>query len=195
MCWPSLVASAAGVTLSGPALAMANMQFALSALTIGAQYMGQQAQAEAMQEYQELKQERTNAAAADAARMEYQGLLQREDQVRQSAAQDIQDAMVQTAQTEASARVAAAAGGVSGTSVSEGVGSFSREYENWVSRRMTNLNWEEDQIMASMQAVKAKQEGRQNAAMGQPIEQPSLLGAFGQMTSSAFDAAGFWGTV
>lgn len=193
MCLPAAAAAAAGTTLTGPALAMANMQFAMSALTIGAQYIGQQKQAEAMAEYQKLKMERTQAAAADAARTQYQGLLERQSQVRQQAALDVQDALTQNMEAQASARVAAAAGGVSGGSVDEGIGQFSREYEDWASRRMTNLQWEEDQIYLSMESVRAQQEARGNAAMGQPIQQPSALAALGQLGASAFDAAGFWG--
>lgn len=194
MCLPAAVAGAAGLKLSGAALAMANMQFAMSALAIGAQYIGQQKQADAMEEYQQLKTERTQAAAADAARVQYQGLLERQSQVRQQAALDVQDAMTQTAEAQASARVAAAAGGITGVSVDEGINQFSREYEDWASRRMTNLSWEEDQIAASMLGVQAQQEGRVNQSMGSPIMQPSPFAALSQLTSSAFDAAGFWGT-
>jgi hypothetical protein len=174
---------------------MANMQFAMSALTIGAQYMGQRTQADAMERFQQDKMERTKVAAADAARIEYQGMLDRQDQVRQSAAMDVQDAMTQAAEATGSARVAAAAGGVAGGSVDEGISQFGREYEDWASRRMTNLAWEEDQIFSSMQSIRSKQEARVNSAMGDPIQDPSLIGALGQMGASAFDAAGFWGTV
>ena len=141
MCLPTAVAAAAGMKLAGSAAVMANMQFAMSALTIGAQYIGQQRQADAMEEYQDLKMERTQAAAADAARFQYQGLLERQSQVREQAALDVQDALTRTAEAQASARVAAAAGGVAGGSVDEGIGQFSREYEDWASRRMTNLQW------------------------------------------------------
>ena len=194
MCLPTAVAAAAGMKLAGSAAVMANMQFAMSALTIGAQYIGQQRQADAMEEYQDLKMERTQAAAADAARFQYQGLLERQSQVREQAALDVQDALTRTAEAQASARVAAAAGGVAGGSVDEGIGQFSREYEDWASRRMTNLQWEEDQIYASMQSVKAQQESRVNQAMGQPIQDPSFLGALGQLGAAGMNAAGFWGT-
>lgn len=194
MCASLLLPAATKAAMSSGAIAMMNAQFAMSALTIGAQYIGQQRQADAMEEYQDLKMERTQAAAADAARFQYQGLLERQNQVREQAALDVQDALTRTAEAQASARVAAAAGGVAGGSVDEGIGQFSREYEDWASRRMTNLQWEEDQIYASMQSVKAQQEGRVNQAMGQPIQDPSLLGALGQMGAAAFDAAGFWGT-
>lgn len=194
MCLPAALAAAAGTTLTGPALAMANMQFAMSALTIGAQYMGQKQQADSLAKHQKEKLERTQVAAADAARLDYQNLLERQNQVRQSAALDVQDALSQTIEAQSSARVAAAAGGVTGGSVDEGVTQFGREYEDWASRRMTNLSWEEDQILANMQSVRSRQEARVNAAVGNPIAQPSLAGALGQMGASAFDATRFWGT-
>jgi len=59
---------------------------------------------------------------------------------------------------------------------------------------MTNLSWEEDQILASMAGVEAQQAGRFEASIGNPIAQPNVFGALTQMGASAFDAAGFWGT-
>ncbi|QDP54788.1 MAG: hypothetical protein Unbinned5784contig1000_31 [Prokaryotic dsDNA virus sp.] len=194
MCLPAAIAKVAGVELTGAALAMANMQFAMSALTIGAQYMGQKEQAEATYQWQEEQAKATQKVAADSARHQYMGLIMRGEQARAAAAQDIQGALGQTVEASARARVASAAGGVTGTSVDEASSNFAMQYEDFASNRMTNLSWEEDQIAMSMEGVRAQQEGRNQASIGDPIAMPSPFGALAQMGSSAFDAAGFWGT-
>ena len=194
MCLPQAIATAAGMKLSGAALAMANAQFAMSALTIGAQFLGQQKQADALYEHQERQGQRQRQIAADAARHQYMGLLKRQSQAKEAAAQDVQSALSKTMQANAAGRVAAAAGGVSGASVDDGISEFGRQFEQYTANRMTNLSWEEDQILSSMAGVEAQQAGRVEASIGNPIAQPNIFGALTQMGASAFDAAGFWGT-
>jgi len=186
---------AAGTAEAGSAaVMMANMQFAMSALTIGAQYMGQQAQQEAIFEHQEKQSAMQRQVAADAARHQYEGMLARGSQAKASAAMDIQNAMGQYLQTSGAARAAAAGGGVMGTSVDEVTRDFASQYEEYAASRAMNLSWEENQIASQMEGIAAQQEGRNQASIGDPIAMPSPLVALSQMGSSAFDAAAFWGT-
>ena len=194
MCASLLLPAATKAALAPGVIGMMNAQFAMSALTIGAQYIGQQKQADALYEHQERQGERQRQIAADAARHQYMGLLKRQSQAKEAAAQDVQSALSKTMQANAAARVAAAAGGVSGASVDEGISEFGRQFEQYTANRMTNLSWEEDQILSSMAGVEAQQAGRFEASIGNPIAQPGVLGALGQLGAAAFDAAGFWGT-
>ena len=194
MCASLLLTEATKAALSSGAIAMMNAQFAMSALSIGAQFIGQQKQADALYEHQERQGERQRQIAADAARHQYMGLLKRQSQAKEAAAQDVQSALSKTMQANAAARVAAAAGGVTGASVDEGISEFGRQFEQYTANRMTNLSWEEDQILSSMAGVEAQQAGRVEASIGNPIAQPNVIGALSQMGAAAFDAAGFWGT-
>ena len=192
MCLPAAVAAGAGVQLTGAAATMANLQFAMSALAIGAQYVGQQKQADAQAKFQAERLVQTQAIAADAARTQYEGLLKRQSQPREAAAQDVQGALQRTLQATAASRVAAAAGGVSGGVATESAGAWATEYEDWVSKRQTSQRWEEDQIRMSMEGVRAQQINRINGAIGGPIAGPSLGAALGQLGSAAFNSAAFW---
>jgi hypothetical protein len=194
MCASLLLPAAIKSTLAPGVITLMNTQFALSALSIGAGFIGQQKQADAMYEHQTKQGELQRQIAADAARHQYMGLLKRQSQAKEAAAQDVQSALGKTMSANAAARVAAAAGGVSGTSVNEGVSQFGRQFEEYTANRMTNLSWEEDQILASMEGVNAQQAGRNAASIGDPIAMPNALGALGALGGAAFDAAGFWGT-
>lgn len=189
MCLP---AAAAGFGLT--AGQMFGIQTALSALTIGTQFIGQQQQAKAIYEHQERQGALQRQIAADAARDQYMGMLKRQSQVREAAAQDVQDALGKTVRASASARVAAAAGGVTGGVVEEASENLGRQFEDWAAKRMTNLSWEEDQIMASMKGIEAQQKGRVAASIGDPVSMPSPLLSLAQFGASMFDAASFWGT-
>ncbi len=171
---------------------MANLSFAMSALTIGAQFIGQQQQASAQAKFQSERLQQTQAIAADAARTQYEGLLKRQSQARESAAQDVQGALQRTLKATAASRVAAAAGGVMGGVATESAGEWATQYEDWVAQRQTNRQWEEDQIRMSMEGVRAQQINRINGAIGGPVAGPSAMAALGQLGASAFDSAAFW---
>lgn len=185
-------AEAAAAAGSG-AMAMANIQFAMSALSIGMSYVAQEQQAKAIYEHQKEQAKATQTAAADAARHQYMGLLERGSQAQEAAAQDVQKALGQTIEASASARVAAAAGGVTGGVVDETVSQWGQEFTEWAANRMKNLSWEEAQIEASMRGVQAQQEGRMQQAVGDPVMMPSPAVALSQIGAAGFDAAKFWG--
>ena len=190
MCLPSALASATGATLTNPAFA--NMAFGMQALAIGAQYIGQSEMAKAQEKYQEQRLAQTQAVAATAARDQYMGMNRRQSQAREAASQDMRANLQRTLQASASSRVAAAAGGVSGVSANEVTADIGRQYGDWAANRAKNLPWQEQQIRASMDGIRAQQIARVQGAVGSPIATPSPFAAFAQLGAAALDSTKFY---
>jgi len=168
--------------------------FILSLASTAAQLYGQKQAADASYRFQEQQAAKQRQIANDAARTQYMGLIQRQSQAREAAAQDVQDTMAKTMKANAAARVAAAAGGVTGLSVSEGADQFGRQFSDYTARRMGNLNWEEAQILSSMKGVESQQAGRVAASVGDPIAQPNYLAGILDVAAGYYDAQAFYGT-
>jgi hypothetical protein len=169
-------------------------QIGFQALAIGAQYIGASMQADAQAKFQNERLEQTEAAAAVAARDQYMGMLRRQSQVREAAAQETQTNLQRSMQAAASSRVAAAAGGVSGVSAEETTREIGRQYSDWAASRATNLTWQEQQIRASMDGIRAQQIGRVQGAIGSPIAGPSPFATLMQMGAAGFDAYNTYNT-
>ena len=188
-------ANAAGAA----AVTMANMQFAMSALAITTQYIGQERAASAQHAWKETQAQAEQQVAADSARHEYMGWQMRASQAKEAAAQEVQGALKTTIETTSRARVSAVAGGLidpeSGGVLGETTQKWGSDFGDWAATRWTNLSWAETQIESSMRGVQAQQEGRIQQSIGDPTAMPSPLVAFGEMGASAFDAAAFWGQV
>ena len=163
-------------------------QAGFQALAIASDFMGQGAQARAQAQFQQERLEQTQAAAAVAARDQYMGMLRRQSQARESAAQETQTNLQRSLQAAAANRVAAAAGGVSGVSAAETTREIGRQYSDWAASRETNLRWQEQQIRSSMDGIRAQQMNRVNQAIGSPIAGPSPFGALMKMASAGFAA-------
>lgn len=163
-------------------------QIAFQSLAIASQFVGQSQQASAQARYQQERLEQTEAAAAVAARDQYMGMLRRQSQVREAAAQETQTNFQRSMQAAAASRVAAAAGGVSGISAEETTNAISRQYSDWAASRATNLTWQEQQIRASMDGIRAQQISRVQGAIGSPIAGPSPFAALMQIGAAGFEA-------
>ena len=158
-----------------PAVAMG-----FSVLQAGAKYIGERRQAEATYKYKLEKQKLTIASAADAARHQYQGLIDRTAQVRASATQDVNNQLKAYQQAQGRAQVSAAAGGVMGGSVDERSMDFARTFVEARTSRLMNLSWEERQLLAASQGIYAQHRGRQEGTTFAPIAMPSPMVAAAQ---------------
>ena len=145
---------------------------AFAALQAGAQYIGEAQQSKATFKYQTEKQRLTVASAADAARHQYQGLLDRTEQVRAAAAQDVDNISNAYRQAQSRARVSAVTGGVMGGSVEEQGHSYAKKAIEARTSRLMNLDYEQSQISAALSGVAAQHRGRQEGASFAPVTQP-----------------------
>ena len=174
---------------------MANAQFLMSALSIGGGAIGQARQQSALYEHQEAQAARQQQLASDAARGQYAGMQARLLQTKAAASLDLQNAQKEYNRTASTAIVQAAAKGTVGATVEEAQHSYAVKNEEFQAARMTQLSWEEDQIMPSLEAVRAQQAQRYEQAVGDPLAMPSPIAVIAQMGAAGMDAARFWGRV
>ena len=174
---------------------MANAQFLMSALSIGGGAIGQARQQSALYEHQEAQAARQQQLASDAARGQYAGMQARLLQTNAAASLDLQNAQKEYNRTASTAIVQAAAKGTVGATVEEAQHSYAVKNEEFQAARMTQLSWEEDQIMSSLEAVRAQQAQRYEQAVGDPLAMPSPIAVIAQMGAAGMDAARFWGRV
>lgn len=174
---------------------MANAQFLMSALSIGGGAIGQARQQSALYEHQEAQAARQQQLASDAARGQYAGMQARLLQTKAAASLDLQNAQKEYNRTASTAIVQAAAKGTVGATVEEAQHSYAVKNEEFQAARMTQLSWEEDQIMSSLEAVRAQQAQRYEQAVGDPLAMPSPIAVIAQMGAAGMDAARFWGRV
>ena len=172
---------------------MANAQFLMSALSIGGGAIGQARQQSALYEHQEPQAARQQQLASDAARGQYAGMQARLLQTKAAASLDLQNAQKEYNRTASTAIVQAAAKGTVGATVEEAQHSYAVKNEEFQAARMTQLSWEEDQIMSSLEAVRAQQAQRYEQAVGDPLAMPSPIAVIAQMGAAGMDAARFWG--
>ena len=172
---------------------MANAQFLMSALSIGGGAIGQARQQSALYEHQEAQAARQQQLASDAARGQYAGMQARLLQTKAAASLDLQNAQKEYNRTASTAIVQAAAKGTVGATVEEAQHSYAVKNEEFQAARMTQLSWEEDQIMSSLEAVRAQQAQRYEQAVGDPLAMPSPIAVIAQMGAAGMDAARFWG--
>ena len=174
---------------------MANAQFLMSALSIGGGAIGQARQQSALYEHQEAQAARQQQLASDAARGQYAVIQARLLQTKAAASLDLQNAQKEYNRTASTAIVQAAAKGTVGATVEEAQHSYAVKNEEFQAARMTQLSWEEDQIMSSLEAVRAQQAQRYEQAVGDPLAMPSPIAVIAQMGAAGMDAARFWGRV
>ena len=184
-----------GVGATTAMATMANAQLAMSALSIGAGAVGQARQQSALYEHQEAQAASQQQLATDAARNQYTGMQARLGQTRAAASLDMQNAQKDYVRTASTAIVQAAAKGTVGASVEEAQHSYAVKNEEFQATRMTQLSWEEDQIMSSLEAVRSQQAQRYEQAVGDPLAMPSPIEVIGKLGAAGFDAARFWGRV
>ena len=158
------------------------------ALSAVMEYQGQKEMAEATYDYKMEERAAVMARSADAARHQYQGHADRMGQSRQAAAQDVQNATRSYMEASASGRVAAARGGVMGSSVEATTAQFAHRFEEYAVSRMQNLSWEESQILANARGTEAQHRGRVEGTMFAPIAMPSPFKAAAQIAGSVFSA-------
>jgi hypothetical protein len=165
----------------------------MSALSIGAGMVGQARQASAMRDYYKRQQEVTAANAAAAAANQWKGVQSRISQEREAANQAVFDASQEYLKASAGARVAASAGGVGGTTVSDVERNFILRTEEHAGRRARNLAWTEATFIDQMEAVRAGQQSRINQTMAPPIPGVNLAQGLGQLFGAGFDALNTYG--
>lgn len=155
-----------------------------SILQTFAQQQGQKKQGKAVFGYQVDKQRRTIASAADAARHQYQGVLDRTMQVRAAATQDVNNQLRAYQEGQGRARASTAAGGLLGATVEEAGLDFARQFVEARTSRLMNLTWEENQLLASAQGIYAQQRARTEATTFAPVAGPNRLAGVAQIGAS-----------
>jgi len=184
-----------GVGATTTMATMANAQLAMSALSIGAGAIGQARQQSALYDYQEAQAARQQQLASDAAVSQYQGYQARIGQTRAAASLDLRNAQKEHNRTASTAIVKAAAKGTMGLSPDEAQHSYAVKAEEFAAARMTQLSWEEDQLVSSLELVRSQQAQRYEQAVGDPLAMPSPITVLSQIGAAGMDATRFWGRV
>lgn len=156
---------------------------ALSGLSAAASFMEQSAAADQEEARQAELYQRTADEADNAYRFETEGLVRRQRENEVARANDEQVANIESMRAKATAKVAAAEGGVAGVSIDALIGDFDRSlavYRNGIEQ---SADFEDRQILAEVEGADARRKSRINNASPQGVTRPSVI-------SGAIDFAG-----
>nr|WP_145994469.1 hypothetical protein [Mesorhizobium loti] len=138
---------------------MAVAQFALSAASTVAGFMGQQQQYEAQQQYYKNNREAANKAAVNT----YASNQNRALQERAAASQQLQQLNTDAMRGRATAEVAAGEAGVTGLSVDALVADYYGQQGRYERTLSNNYQMNADYLRGEMDATQAQAEGRINS--------------------------------
>lgn len=166
------------------AVGMAVAQFALSAASTVAGFMGQQQQYEAQQQYYKNNREAANKAAVNT----YASNQNRALQERAAASQQLQQLNTDAMRGRATAEVAAGEAGVTGLSVDALVADYYGQQGRYERTLDNNYQMNADYLRGEMDATQAQAEGRINSV--QQGQKPSFADAAIRILGGGLEA---WG--
>lgn len=161
----------------------------LSAGATSASLVGQRAAAKSLEHHQKRVLERTTQNANEAAVNSYGATLSRIVQERVSSALEITTDARQARAAKATARNFAAAGGISGTAAADVQQDLDFQNAEFFATRRKQLEWNEEQILRSLEGIRAQQQNRVLGALGGPIKGPDYFGALGNLFGQGVGAA------
>lgn len=184
MCPPAIAGAAAAIS-SMSASTMFAVSLGVSALSAGAKYMAQSAQANAQYEAQQENMNRTYDAAVKNMVQQTSDLHARESQAKASTALDLVQKQAAAARAEATARASSESAGVSFDSMMD---DYERQYASYADTQMQQLGFDVEQMGRTREAIQSQAQSRVNGVPTTPIMQPSLLSTGASMLSSTFNA-------
>ncbi|MER8505694.1 hypothetical protein NKH91_06120 [Mesorhizobium sp. M0894] len=166
------------------AVGLAVAQFALSAASTVAGFVGQQQQYEAQQQYYRNNREAANKAAVNT----YAANQNRALQERKAASQEQQNLNVEAMRGRATAEVAAGEAGVTGLSVNALIADYYGQQGRYERTLDNNYQMQADYLRGEMDATQAQAEGRINSV--QQGQRPSFADAAIRIMGGGLDAYG-----
>lgn len=146
----------------------------------------QQQNQRVMVDHRQKMAEATFEASSKAAGTSYAAALERASQGRQAAALEMQQASQDARAAIATAAVATGEAGANQV-FDDVVNTIAIQASDYQAVRQRNLDWEEDQIMRSMEGIQAQQESRNMAGMGQTIAGIDYAGILGGLLKSGLE--------
>jgi hypothetical protein len=166
------------------AVGMAVAQFALSAASTVAGFVGQSQQAEAQQQYYKNNRDAANKAAVNT----YAANQNRALQERKAASQETQQLQTDAMRARGTAEVAAGEAGVTGLSVNALIGDYYGQQGRYERTLDNNYQMQADYLRGEMDATQAQAEGRINSV--QQGQKPSFADAAIRILGGGLDAYG-----
>ncbi|WP_287253217.1 hypothetical protein [Mesorhizobium sp.] len=163
---------------------MAVAQFALSAASTVAGFVGQSQQAEAQQQYYENNRQAANRAAVNT----YAANQNRALQERKAASREQQNLAAEAMRSRATAEVAAGEAGVTGLSVDALIADYYGQQGRYERTLDNNYQMQADYLRGEMDATQAQAEGRINSV--QQGQRPSFADAAIRILGGGLDAYG-----
>lgn len=134
--------------------------------------------------YQERVQAATSANAAKAANAQYIATLERVSQARAAAANEAFDAARAADKATASLTVGAEKLGL-GSSTTDLRLAIAQKAAQDHAIRTRNMDWQEQQILRSLDGINAQQQSRNNGAVGNPVQGVDYIGLIGRLGSDS----------
>lgn len=186
------VFAATGALAMGSAAAAtaANVSLGLSAATTAMSFIGQSQQASAQNAMMEQRQQLGTARALANYANQTRQARDRQLQMREAAANEINEVYRESRKRVSTAQVVGAEGGIAGASLQALINDMHRQNLEFGTATRRNLEFQENNIEDQLEAVRSGTQGQIESLQFMPAAKPSFLGAALRIGSGALSAYG-----